>query len=215
MIEIVNRWTKAVLYKSEDAATIREAVVAARASGADLRDAYLGGANLNWTSHDLLSEILWRAADTEARQMVAAYIGRRTDWCWSEWAKWEHPEREWARTELAKWVKDGDGAPGWIRPTQAPGTAVRSCWRTDSETERSRPMPDLPRPALQLLEPDVVLRPSNLEDHPEADLMTPEDREVLSRIGDSVSRELYWREYLRPSRVRSTKRRRRTPAEAS
>jgi hypothetical protein len=76
-------------------------------------------------------------------------------------------------------------------------------------------MPDLPRPALQLVEPGVVLLSSKLEDHPEADLMTPEDREVLSRIGDSVSRELYWRVYLRPSRVPSKKRRRRTPAGAS
>ena len=85
-------------------------------SGANLRGAYLSvanlsGANLGWTSHALLSEILWRAADTEPRQMLAAFVGRRTDWCWNDWSKWQHPEREWAIAELRKWSKPDDGHP--------------------------------------------------------------------------------------------------------
>ena len=88
--------------------------------GANLRGAYLEGADLgeaklSWSSHALLSEILWRAADTEARQMLAAFVGRMTDWCWDQWAKWEHPEREWAIAELRKWVQDGDVAPDLVR----------------------------------------------------------------------------------------------------
>lgn len=78
---------------------------------ANLRDVDLQGARLSWSSHNLLSEILWRAADTESRQMLAAFVGRKTDWCWDEWETWQHPEREWALAELAKWVRDGDDAP--------------------------------------------------------------------------------------------------------
>ena len=83
--------------------------------GADLQEAYLRGAKISWSSHAMISEILWRAADTEARQMLAAFVGRMTDWCWDQWAKWDHPEREWAIAELRKWVQDGDGAPDLVR----------------------------------------------------------------------------------------------------
>ncbi|MEY2655103.1 MAG: hypothetical protein RLZZ524_2131 [Pseudomonadota bacterium] len=104
-----------------DGANLRGAYL----GGADLGGAYLGGANLrgaylgepgtttiNWNSHALISEILWRAAgDNEQRQMLAAYVGRRTDWCWDTWRAWQHPDREWALSELRKWVRDGDEAP--------------------------------------------------------------------------------------------------------
>ena len=113
-----------VLYTSQ-ADTIRSAVTEAVRENAnlwcaylwcaDLRGADLGGATLNWTSHTLLSEILWRAADTEPRRMLAAYVGRMTDWCWEMWQTWEHPERDWAAGVLSGWVKEGDGAPEWIR----------------------------------------------------------------------------------------------------
>ena len=43
--------------------------------GAYLQGAYLQGAKISWSSHALLSEILWRAADTEARQTLAQ-VGR-------------------------------------------------------------------------------------------------------------------------------------------
>ena len=42
---------------------------------ADLQRADLQGAKISWSSHALLSEILWRAADTEARQTLAQ-VGR-------------------------------------------------------------------------------------------------------------------------------------------
>ena len=44
-IEILNRWTQAVVYRSE-ASDIRAALIAAVTSGADLGEANLGGANL-------------------------------------------------------------------------------------------------------------------------------------------------------------------------
>jgi len=78
---------------------------------ANLQSANLEGAKLNWRSHTLLAEILWRAADTEPRKMLAAFVGQRTEWCWEEWEKWKHPEQDWAIAELVKWVQDGDSAP--------------------------------------------------------------------------------------------------------
>ena len=99
---------------------------AANLYGADLRGADLYGANLNWDSHALLSEILYRASGSDlGRQALAALIGCNTGWCWAVWLSDDAPEgvdqddwlsivvdhRAWALTELAKWVKDGDGAP--------------------------------------------------------------------------------------------------------
>ena len=99
-------------------------------SGADLSGAYLSGAYLSWNAHTLLSEILFRAADGSLpRQALAALIARRTDWCWQTWTSDKAPKgieqeewksvivahRDWALSELAKWVKDGDGAPGAVR----------------------------------------------------------------------------------------------------
>ena len=62
---------------------------------ANLGGAYLGGAYLHWSSHALLSEILWRAADENtARQM------------------------------LAGWVQNGDQAPEEIKTRAAKAKAV-------------------------------------------------------------------------------------------
>jgi len=84
-------------------------------AGADLGNADFTGATLSWKSHHLLSEILHRAADTEPRRMLAGFVRISTDWCWDQWAQWEHPEKAWALAELAKWVQAGDGAPGIVR----------------------------------------------------------------------------------------------------
>ena len=99
-------------------------------SWADLSGADLSGADLSWNAHTLLSEILFRAADGSLpRQALAALIARRTDWCWQTWTSDKAPKgieqeewksvivahRDWALSELAKWVKDGDGAPGAVR----------------------------------------------------------------------------------------------------
>jgi hypothetical protein len=76
---------------------------------ANLRYANLGLAKGFWRSHAVLSEILWRAAGAVvSRQMLAAFIGRQTAWCWEQWSSFDHPERDWAIGELAKWIVDGD-----------------------------------------------------------------------------------------------------------
>ena len=97
---------------------------------ADLSWADLSGAYLSWNSGALLSEILYRASGTDLGcQALAALIGRNTNWRWATWLSDDAPKgvdqddwlgividhREWALTELAKWVKDGDGAPGAVR----------------------------------------------------------------------------------------------------
>ena len=85
-------------------------------SGAILSGAVLRDATINWTSYALLSEILWQAAgDDIERQMLAAFIGRKTTWCWTEFIAFEHPQKEWALDTLAAWVKDDDNAPSILR----------------------------------------------------------------------------------------------------
>ena len=94
----------------------------ANLEGANLRGAYLGEANLRranlenitvpWTSHALISEILYRAAgDNIERQKFSAWVGRKTEWCWGMWEEYDGPERKWAICTLRKWKKDGDDAP--------------------------------------------------------------------------------------------------------
>jgi len=91
--------------------------------GADLRDANLGGAKLSWTSHHLISEILVRRAGNDTDKIALAGIVRiKTDWCWEHYEKLEHPAKAWAIAELAKWVKDGDEAPQFIKEAS---TALR------------------------------------------------------------------------------------------
>lgn len=86
----------------------------------NLRNANLAGAVLqdivmSWSSHNLISEILWRTAKTQSRQMLVAFISKKTDWCWELWQQFDHPDREWALNELAKWVKQGDNAPSCVK----------------------------------------------------------------------------------------------------
>jgi hypothetical protein len=83
--------------------------------GANLEGADLRGAKLPWNSHNVLSEILWRAARTRSQQMLAAFVGRATHMCWDDFRKMRHPAKQWARRELAKWVRPNDGAPDYIR----------------------------------------------------------------------------------------------------
>ena len=132
-----------VLYRSE-CNNLRDSVieaVKARAdlSGADLSGADLSGADLyeanlyeanlyeanlygadlfritvSWTSHDLVAEILKRAAHQDVpRRMIAGLVLVSRDWCWNEFLAADIPAnlRKWALTELRKWVKAEDDAP--------------------------------------------------------------------------------------------------------
>jgi uncharacterized protein YjbI with pentapeptide repeats len=102
----------------------------ANLSGADLSDANLSGAKLsgamlNWNSHDLIGEILRRAAGTDVRRrMVAGLVLASRDWCWKRFLAIEIEPglRAWALGELRAWVKPDDDAPGVLRvPIEACG----------------------------------------------------------------------------------------------
>jgi hypothetical protein len=88
----------------------------ANLTGANLTGANLTRAKINWQSHALLSEILWRAASGEQdKEMLAAWIGRKRDYCWNKFVAIDHPHKEWALRELAKWAQEDDGAPEHVR----------------------------------------------------------------------------------------------------
>jgi hypothetical protein len=82
--------------------------------GANLSRADLRGAHINWQSHDLIAEILLRAAaDNVSRRMLAGLILISHDWCWDMFLALDITPavRDWALTELRRWVTDGDNAP--------------------------------------------------------------------------------------------------------
>jgi uncharacterized protein YjbI with pentapeptide repeats len=93
-------------------------------SGAVLSGAYLSRADLseitvNWQSHDLIGEILLRAAERDVqRRMLAGLILVSPDWCWVDFLSIniDPALREWALAEMRGWVRDGDDAPGVLRP---------------------------------------------------------------------------------------------------
>lgn len=84
---------------------------------ADLRGASLGGASLgeatlNWNSHDLVAEILRRAAGEDPeRRKIAGFVLVSHDWCWRQFLALDDPLREWALGVLRSYVHDKDGAP--------------------------------------------------------------------------------------------------------
>ena len=123
MLFELKTWTDGrVLYAGEHA-TVRKAVEAAVKAGADLRGAYLRGADLSkihlaYQSHDLLAEILRRAVgdDTEKLKIAGCILVCRSK-CWDAFAKLAavDPLGDWALDELATWVQPGDEAPDVLR----------------------------------------------------------------------------------------------------
>ena len=87
--------------------------------GASLRGAYLRGAHLtdikvNWKSHDLVAEILFREArDDYEKMQFAGLILIARDWCWDDFLF--HPQVPWAVRVLKKWVRPGDNAPDILK----------------------------------------------------------------------------------------------------
>ena len=138
-VEIKSRWNGEVICTGS---SIKEAVQenlsrlrGANLSGANLGganlgdaylgDAYLGGATLAWDSHDLLSEILRRAAgDDIAKLKIAGLILVCREKCWADFAKMRDPLAGWSLDELAKWVVEGDGAPSIVRERSAAAEAT-------------------------------------------------------------------------------------------
>ena len=78
----------------------------ANLSGANLSGANLSRANLSWQSHDLIAEILRRAAGNDMEKRSAAgLILMSRDLCWPDLLAIKHPQEAWVIGELSKWVK--------------------------------------------------------------------------------------------------------------
>lgn len=79
----------------------------ANPSGVDLKNTSLSDANLSWESHDLIAEVLLRAAEQDPqRRSFAGLILVSRDWCWDEWVSLvkEFPnEGKWAFEILSSW----------------------------------------------------------------------------------------------------------------
>lgn len=68
-----------------------------------------------WRSHDVIAEILRRAAgdDIEKLQFAGLVLLQR-QWCWHKHLELKLPQLEWALTELAKWIQPDDGHPSCL-----------------------------------------------------------------------------------------------------
>ncbi len=135
-IEIKNRWTGSVLFEI-DIGSSKLAVEAAVKGGANLREADLHGANLreadlheadlekgktkiNWESHDLVAEILRRAAGDDIEKLkIAGLVLLCRDWCWNQFSKIDDPLKQWAFDVLHPWVIGGENAPDVLKPIEA------------------------------------------------------------------------------------------------
>ena len=82
---------------------------------ANLSSANLRGAKIEWTSHTLVAEILWRVAPSPIEEQFAAWIGRKYEFCWDQFLAFDSPCKEWALAELRKWVTNDDNAPDVLR----------------------------------------------------------------------------------------------------
>jgi uncharacterized protein YjbI with pentapeptide repeats len=79
---------------------------------ANLQYANLYNAKLNFTSHNLLAEILKRAAlDDVKHRKIAGLVLISTDWCWDKFISLKDPSMKWALTELAKMIVLEDNHP--------------------------------------------------------------------------------------------------------
>ena len=125
-MKITCRFDGRTLYECE-ADTMLAALQQAVKSGAYLCGAYLCGANLrgakiNWQSHDIIAEILLRAAGHDVqKRMVAGLILVSPDWCWDKFLSIESELRDWSITTLQEYVQDGDNAPEILRTKKARG----------------------------------------------------------------------------------------------
>ena len=88
----------------------------ANLSGVNLSRADLSGARVAWRSHDMIAEILRRAAgDDIAKLKVAGFILIMQDKCWREFIAIRDPLTGWARSVLEGWIQEGDDLPDIAR----------------------------------------------------------------------------------------------------
>ena len=121
-IEIKHRCTGSVLFELE-IGSIKLAVEAAVKGGAYLSGAYIekSKTKINWESHDLVAEILRRAAGEDIERLkIAGLLLICRSWCWDKFIAIDDPLKEWAFSELRGWVLDGDNAPEVLKKAEVP-----------------------------------------------------------------------------------------------
>jgi hypothetical protein len=138
-VEIKHRFSGAILFAVEAGSlcVAVELAVAARANldganldgaslvRASLDGASLDGAKINWQSHALISELLWRAANGHTdREQLAALIGRKMEWCWDRWQEFPHPQRAWAIQVLRDLARSDKDVPVFLRSERGDGVAI-------------------------------------------------------------------------------------------
>jgi hypothetical protein len=98
----------------------------ANLGGANLDGANLDGATINWNSHDLIAELLRRAAgDDVEKRKVAGLILVSRDWCWGDFLLLrKEPLFSWALDVLSAAVRDGDNAPDILRASDVASVAA-------------------------------------------------------------------------------------------
>lgn len=74
-------------------------------------NAVMDDITMNWNSHDLISEILFRAATTIGQEQFAAWISHKKSWCWPEWLASNYSDWNWVLATLQPLVKPSDNAP--------------------------------------------------------------------------------------------------------
>ena len=79
---------------------------------ADLRSADLRSAKLAWQSHDLLAEILQRAAGDDIEKLkIAGFVLVSRNKCWDGFLELHDPLSSWATGVLREWITDNDEHP--------------------------------------------------------------------------------------------------------
>lgn len=113
----------AVLYECETE-TLKAALIEADKSGADLGGADLRGAKGFWQSHDVIAEILFRAAQDDAeKRSVAGLILVSRDWCWKEFLALNDPLTSWAISVLRPYAEaDAENVPPELNEAMVNGT---------------------------------------------------------------------------------------------
>ena len=89
-------------------------------TGASLVNTYLptcnlDGAVLNWDSHDLVAEVLRRAATTVLERSIAGLFQMCRDTPVVDIFGFVIPGMNWAENECTRWLRDGDNAPAVLR----------------------------------------------------------------------------------------------------
>src|SRR6267142_1600166 len=123
-IEIRNRNGK-VLWVVEADTLLGADLSDADLSGADLSDADLSGADLlgaklNWSSHDIIAELLKRhSGENIDRLKLAGLVLMRRQWCWDDFMRLNDPQMSWALETLSHYIVEGDNSPDVLLEAKA------------------------------------------------------------------------------------------------